>query len=122
MPLKLFSKMSSDGERIWASAPPSPREKPDEVALPEELPGTVFLISSSGKIHKLPIPSESRRDPLTWSRARRNAAFSAIVFNTIVCFYQNKLPAALMGAFHLEFDPKVLSHNRKPFLAWPLTR
>ncbi|EGY14342.1 uncharacterized protein VDAG_05506 [Verticillium dahliae VdLs.17] len=93
---------------IRASSPPSPEpfEKPAAASLPEELPGTVFLISAAGKVLKLPIPSESTRDPLNWTPARRVAVFSALMFYTAVCFFENKLPAALMGAFHHEFDPE----------------
>ncbi|CRJ90865.1 hypothetical protein BN1723_008486 [Verticillium longisporum] len=93
---------------IRASSPPSPEpfEKPAAASLPEELPGTVFLISAAGKVLKLPIPSESTRDPLNWTPARRVAVFSALMSYTAVCFFENKLPAALMGAFHHEFDPE----------------
>ncbi|KAM0272617.1 hypothetical protein ACHAQH_008608 [Verticillium albo-atrum] len=98
---------------IWAASPPSPEpvEKPAATALPEEVPGTVFLISAAGEILKLPIPSESTRDPLNWTWATRIVAFSALIFYSAVCFFENKLPAALMGAFHKQFDPEDNGHQ-----------
>ncbi|KAM0331450.1 hypothetical protein ACHAQA_003126 [Verticillium albo-atrum] len=98
--------MVADAPDVWGSSPPSPEpmEKPAAPPLPEELPGTVFLISAAGEVLKLPIPSESTRDPLNWTWATRIAAFSALIFYSAVCFFENKLPAALMGAFQREFN------------------
>jgi len=42
--------------------------------------GSVFLISSDGRMLSLPIPTSSSRDPLNWSKMKRARAFIAIFF------------------------------------------
>ena len=44
------------------------------------LAGSVYLISSDGKIISLPIPSTSRRDPLNWSIWKRAGALFSLAF------------------------------------------
>jgi hypothetical protein len=100
--------MGMDDDNIWASMPPSPMEKPEPpVPLAREIPGSVFLISAAGEILKLPIPSQSHRDPLTWTWTTRLVAFIALALCTTITFFEVKLPAALMTAFEHEFNDDV---------------
>ncbi|KAH6682298.1 major facilitator superfamily domain-containing protein [Plectosphaerella plurivora] len=97
--------MGMDDDNIWASMPPSPMEKPEPpVPLAREIPGSVFLISAAGEILKLPIPSNSHRDPLTWTWTTRIVAFVSLILCTTITFFEVKLPAALMTAFEHEFN------------------
>lgn len=43
-----------------------------------DLSGSVFLVSGEGKTFDLPIPSNSRHDPLNWSRWKTGAAMVAV--------------------------------------------
>lgn len=109
--------MGKEEDGIWASMPPSPMEKVEEVPPPleREIPGSVFLISAAGEILKLPIPSQSHRDPLTWSWTTRIVAFVSLVLCTTITFYEVKLPAALMTAWEHEFNNDVsFAHHRGP--------
>jgi hypothetical protein len=49
-----------------------------------EFSGSIFLITSDGKILNLPIPSESEYDPLNWSSRRRYLALFSIGFFSFV--------------------------------------
>ena len=40
--------------------------------------GSVFIITSDGKVLSLPIPSESRYDPLNWNSRKRALALVAV--------------------------------------------
>jgi hypothetical protein len=97
-----------DKSELWASAPSSPLEKPAGFSSqPDDVPGTVFLISSSGNILKLPIPSTSRRDPLNWSWPKRIGALIAIIFATSVNFFEVKLSSIMAISYQLDFSTQV---------------
>ncbi|KAH7000572.1 major facilitator superfamily domain-containing protein [Ilyonectria destructans] len=66
--------------------------------------GSVFFISSAGRVLKLPIPSTSRRDPLTWSQSKRWLAFIALQLYSVVASFELNLLGVLSKAIKLEFD------------------
>lgn len=71
--------------------------------------GSVFLISSNGKILKLPIPSESPDDPLSWSKKRRFLIFTVLTAYAILPLALIQAPGNLMKAFLKEFAQAVCS-------------
>ncbi|KAH6695756.1 major facilitator superfamily domain-containing protein [Plectosphaerella plurivora] len=100
----------TDTSDIWASAPPSPLEKPIGADFPprsDDIPGSVFLISSAGDVLKLPIPSESPVDPLNWSWPRRIGALLTIILTSSITLFEVKMSALLMVPFQLDFASEV---------------
>jgi hypothetical protein len=75
----------------------------------ESLPtaGSVFFISSAGRVLKLPIPSGSYRDPLTWSWSKRFLAFFALQSLSIAVSFELNLPGLLIEAIRHEFKDEV---------------
>ncbi|KAF4448400.1 mfs general substrate transporter [Fusarium austroafricanum] len=74
----------------------------------EPLPtaGSVFFVSSNGRVLRLPIPSRSYRDPLTWSWSKRLLAFLALLSFSIASAFELNLPGLLLIAIHNEFKDK----------------
>jgi hypothetical protein len=105
----------TDNSEIWASAPPSPLEKPVGAGFPprsDDIPGTVFLISSAGNILKLPIPSRSPRDPLNWTWPRRIGALLCIILSASMALFEVKLSALLALPFQLDFASQVRRRHK----------
>lgn len=48
-----------------------------------DLTGSVYLITSSGRMLSLPIPARTPRDPLNWSVKKRACAFVALAFFSV---------------------------------------
>ncbi|KAH6892416.1 major facilitator superfamily domain-containing protein [Thelonectria olida] len=71
-----------------------------------DVSGSVFFISSSGQVLRLPIPSTSPRDPLTWSRAKRFGACMALQCYSGVCSFEVTVPGILSQAIQHEFQPE----------------
>ncbi|KAI9166370.1 hypothetical protein HJFPF1_02470 [Paramyrothecium foliicola] len=65
--------------------------------------GSVFLVGSAGKIHRLPIPSDSPRDPLTWSLSKRLLALFALELYACVSHFELIIAGLLIGPVQLEF-------------------
>ncbi|GKU21071.1 unnamed protein product [Fusarium langsethiae] len=78
------------------------------VAKRESLPtaGSVFFVSSNGRVLRLPIPSRSYRDPLTWSWTKRLLAFCALQTLSISASFALNLPGLLIRAITDEFKNK----------------
>ncbi|RGP74468.1 mfs general substrate transporter [Fusarium longipes] len=74
----------------------------------ESLPtaGSVFFVSSNGRVLRLPIPSRSYRDPLTWSWTKRFLAFCSLEMLSIAASFALNLPGLLIGAIEHEFKDK----------------
>ncbi|KAJ4328114.1 hypothetical protein N0V84_001483 [Fusarium piperis] len=68
--------------------------------------GSVFFVSSAGRVLKLPIPSTSHRDPLTWRPSKRTLAFIALLFYSVVASVEANLPGLLMLAIKDEFGDR----------------
>lgn len=72
-----------------------------------DLSGSVFLISSAGNVLRLPIPSQSPHDPLSWSWPRRIIAFCCLLLFSVVASFEVNVPGTLMPAFRAEFAKDV---------------
>lgn len=69
--------------------------------------GSVFLITSQGRMLNLPIPSESPLDPLNWILARRLLVFTILLAYAVVALFLIQTPGNLYKAFLREFDGAV---------------
>ncbi|RKL05204.1 hypothetical protein BFJ68_g10694 [Fusarium oxysporum] len=68
--------------------------------------GSVFFVSSNGRVLKLPIPSKSYRDPLTWSWTKRLLGFLALQCFSMAASFELNLPGLLLQAIGEEFKNK----------------
>ena len=68
-----------------------------------DLSGSVFLISSDGDILKLPMPSNSPRDPLNWSKKRRFLAINCLTIFAGLGLTIVEAPSLLFLKFYAEF-------------------
>ncbi|KAF5639294.1 mfs general substrate transporter [Fusarium sp. NRRL 52700] len=68
--------------------------------------GSVFFVSSNGRVLRLPIPSRSHRDPLTWSWSKRLMGFFALQFFSMAGSFELNLPGLLLQAIREEFKNK----------------
>ncbi|KAL7765145.1 hypothetical protein ACKLNR_003061 [Fusarium oxysporum f. sp. zingiberi] len=68
--------------------------------------GSVFFVSSNGRVLKLPIPSKSYRDPLTWSWTKRILGFLALQCFSMAASFELNLPGLLLQAIGEEFKNK----------------
>jgi hypothetical protein len=71
------------------------------------LSGSVFLITSDGRILNLPIPSKSSRDPLNWGAGKRACAFLALIVFGIVGFVIIQAPSLMFTELSEEFTAEV---------------
>lgn len=69
--------------------------------------GDVFLIASDGSVLNLPVPSNSPRDPLNWSVAKRSRAGLAIVFFSVIGLVLVQGPSLMFKELAKEFGTKV---------------
>ncbi|CZR67806.1 uncharacterized protein PAC_17705 [Phialocephala subalpina] len=76
-----------------------------------EFPGSVYLISSSGQMLSLPIPTSSPRDPLNWSKTRRSAAFISLMLFAVLSFVLVEGASIMFKPLAQEFSPA----DTKPF-------
>jgi hypothetical protein len=74
--------------------------------------GSVFLISSDGRLLKLPIPTRSSRDPLNWSTMKRARAFIAIFFFSIMGLVLVQGPSLMFAPLSEEFSDEVTITDR----------
>ncbi|CZR66403.1 uncharacterized protein PAC_16304 [Phialocephala subalpina] len=79
-----------------------------------DITGTVYLISSDGRILNLPIPTRSHRDPLNWSSRKRAGAFLALMFYSVTGLVIVQGVSLMFAPLGVEFTPE----ETKPF---PLT-
>lgn len=69
--------------------------------------GSVYLISSDGRMLSLPIPSDSPDDPLTWSLARRLLIFTILTVFSALSMFLIQMPGSLYTAFSKDFTEEV---------------
>jgi hypothetical protein len=69
--------------------------------------GSVFIISSDGRMLKLPIPTSSSRDPLNWSKMKRARAFFVIFFFSITGLVVVQGPSLMFAPLLEEFSDEV---------------
>ncbi|KAF5022847.1 hypothetical protein F66182_5080 [Fusarium sp. NRRL 66182] len=65
--------------------------------------GSVFFVSAAGRVLKLPIPSRSHRDPLTWSSSKRFLALIALQFYSVVTSFEINAPGLIVAGLQHEF-------------------
>ncbi|KAH6668684.1 major facilitator superfamily domain-containing protein [Plectosphaerella plurivora] len=83
----------------------------------DDIAGSVFLISASGELLKLPIPSTSPRDPLAWSKTTRMTAFACLIFLFSVNGVTIRIPALVQPGLHHEFPDNSLNSAVTFFVA-----
>ena len=71
------------------------------------LPSSVFLITSDGRVLKLPIPSTSRRDPLNWSHKKRIGALVTLFVFNIMGLVQVQSASLVAAALENEYGTEV---------------
>lgn len=69
--------------------------------------GSVFLISSDGRMLSLPIPTRCSRDPLNWTKMKRARAFIAIYFFSILGLVIVQGPSLMLVPLKVEFSAEV---------------
>ncbi|KUJ09727.1 major facilitator superfamily transporter [Mollisia scopiformis] len=79
-----------------------------------DLNGSVYLISSDGRVLSLPIPTRSHRDPLNWSARKRAGAVLALLFYSVTGLVVVQGPSLMFKPLAIEFTLE----ETKPF---PLT-
>lgn len=72
-----------------------------------DLSGSVYLITSNGRILNLPIPTRSPRDPLNWSTRKRLLAFTTILFFAITGLLLVQAPSLMFNGLGKEFSAEV---------------
>jgi hypothetical protein len=72
-----------------------------------DLSGSVYLITSSGRMLSLPIPARSPRDPLNWSVKKRAFAFAALAFFSVTGLVLVKGASLMYKPLAKEFTAKV---------------
>ncbi|KAL7776168.1 hypothetical protein CFE70_006581 [Pyrenophora teres f. teres 0-1] len=64
-----------------------------------DLTGSTFLITNDGKTLKLPIPSESKADPLNWSKWKTTGAIFSIALYSVICLTAAQATTVLLEAW-----------------------
>jgi hypothetical protein len=72
-----------------------------------DLSGSVYLISSDGRMLSLPIPTRSTRDPLNWSTNKRARALLALIFFAVVGLVQVQGPSLMLNELAKEYSAEV---------------
>lgn len=76
-----------------------------------DLSGSVYIVSSDGKIIRLPIPSRSPRDPLNWGPMKRALAFLAVAWYSVVSLVLMQGASLLFAGIRTDFGPQVWAMN-----------
>jgi hypothetical protein len=76
------------------------------------LSGSVFLIAGNGQKVKLPAPSDSPADPLSWGRWKRAGVFMTVSWFTIVALAVVQAASLFMREMSREFDVDVCTAHR----------
>ncbi|WQF84108.1 Putative major facilitator superfamily, MFS transporter superfamily [Colletotrichum destructivum] len=69
-----------------------------------DLSGSIYLITSDGQTLKLPMPSTSPYDPLTWSLTKRLLAMGVLVLYSIVSMMETQAATLMYRSFAAEFN------------------
>jgi hypothetical protein len=72
-----------------------------------DMSGSVYLVTSAGKVLSLPIPANSPRDPLNWSTAKRTGAYVAIAFFSVTVLVLDQCANLVSKSLGKEFTPEV---------------
>lgn len=109
---QLSSSSSGGGSKTalcsTASAKPTLASRPGNSEIkPADLTGSVFLISSEGKILNLPIPARSPHDPLNWPAKKRVVSFVVLMVFSTVPLVTVLGPSIMFEVLAREFGPNV---------------
>ncbi|PVH94178.1 hypothetical protein DM02DRAFT_602933, partial [Periconia macrospinosa] len=84
------------------------------------LSGSVFLVTNCGKTLSLPIPSDSKLDPLNWSRWRTGGAMLAIGWFSVASLTTVQAASVMLGGIRDEFRQMVSFPFGMPVYGWLL--
>ena len=71
------------------------------------LSGSTFLITSTGKTLKLPVASDSKADPLNWSRWKTAGALFALSLYSVVCLTAAQAANVVLEGIQNDFQHEV---------------
>jgi hypothetical protein len=71
------------------------------------LSGSIFLVTSSGRVLNLPVPSESPADPLNWGRWKTVGAITAVAWYSIVSLTVVQAASMLYHGIMADFGGEV---------------
>lgn len=72
-----------------------------------DLTGSTFLVTNDGRTLKLPVASESKNDPLNWSRMKTAGAIFAIALFSVVCLTAAQAASVVLDGIQLSFEHEV---------------
>jgi hypothetical protein len=72
-----------------------------------DLSGSTFLITNNGRTLQLPVPSNSKADPLNWSSWKTAGAIFAVVLFSVVCLTAVQGVSVVMNGVQEEFRHEV---------------
>jgi hypothetical protein len=75
------------------------------------LSGSVFLVTNNGRTLSLPIPSDSKLDPLNWSRWRTGGAMLAIGWFAVATLTAVQAASVMLGGIGDGFRETVSSRS-----------
>lgn len=73
------------------------------------LAGSTFLITNDGRTLKLPMPSNSKADPLNWGRWKTAGALFAVALYSVVCLTAAQAASVILNSIQKEFQDEVSS-------------
>ncbi|KAI8931940.1 hypothetical protein NX059_010841 [Plenodomus lindquistii] len=76
------------------------------------LSGSTYLITNTGKTLKLPVPSDSKADPLNWSTWKKAGAIFSIALFSVVCLTAAQAAAVMLDGIQTSFQHE----NVQPWL------
>ncbi|KAH8879026.1 MFS general substrate transporter [Thozetella sp. PMI_491] len=97
--------LKTDIERAasFSSSILGPEDKKRRKHTSADISGSVFLIAGDGRVLKLPIPSDSPRDPLSWSTRKRVGIFVAMIFFEMIVLFSLETPGLMYRGLTREF-------------------
>lgn len=84
----------------------------------DDVAGSVFFISAAGELLRLPIPSDSPRDPLAWTWPTRITAYVCVCLLSVAASVTVNTPSAIQPGVAFEF-PDVVGLDTHPGASAP---
>ncbi|KAF2851425.1 MFS general substrate transporter [Plenodomus tracheiphilus IPT5] len=69
-----------------------------------DLSGSTYLITNTGKTLKLPVPSDSKADPLNWSQWKTAGAIFAVALYSVVCLTAAQAASVILAGIQADFE------------------
>lgn len=73
-----------------------------------DLSGSTFLITDTGKTLKLPVPSDSKTDPLNWSRWKTAGAIFSVALYSVVSLTASQAASVVLEGITMDFEHEVI--------------